>query len=273
MAAELHTDTFQGETPIFEWINAAGTTSLITDGGPNGVGDSYVRVEPNTNLAAHNSSSQWVGDFSAIGAARITVDLMAPVTSAPLAIRAVLFGPASFGDRWTSTIAQAVPNDGVWRSYTFPLGPSDLTDVSIFGTSTYSQMIGSVLQVMFRQDPGSPDYGGSSVLGGVLNMDNIALAAAPTPQPGDFNGDGHVSGADLTDPASGFKARFGVDLGGSDFLMWQRNLSASSTAAALAVPEPDGWIVAIFFGSAFAVAAALRLKKPAAQLTGLSFFA
>jgi hypothetical protein len=259
MAADLHSDTFQDGASTLGWINGAGTTSLIADGGPNGVGDSYLRVDPNINLAVHNSSAEWVGDYSAINAARITADLMAPVTSTPLEIRVVLFGPTTFSDRWTSTVAQTVPNDGVWRSYTFPLGPSDLTAVSTFTPSTYSQLMSSVLQVMFRHDPGGPDSGGTSTTG-VLNMDNITLAAAPAPPPGDFNGDGRVDGGDLNDPTNGWKARFGSDLGGNDFLTWQRNLGAAATATAVAaVPEPAGLLMAAV---AFALMACSTARYP-----------
>lgn len=62
---------------------------------------------------------------------------------------------------------------------------------------------------------------------------------------GDFNGDGAVNATDLDDPTFGWKARFGVDLDGADFLTWQRNFGAgSATAAASAVPEPTTAILA-----------------------------
>lgn len=54
---------------------------------------------------------------------------------------------------------------------------------------------------------------------------------------GDFNGDGIVNLADLNDPVLGWKARFGVDLDGDDFLEWQRRY-AGEPANASAVPEP-----------------------------------
>lgn len=54
---------------------------------------------------------------------------------------------------------------------------------------------------------------------------------------GDFNGDGAVDLDDLDDPVRGWKARFGVDLDGSDFLVWQRNTTAAAVPAD-AVPEP-----------------------------------
>ena len=65
---------------------------------------------------------------------------------------------------------------------------------------------------------------------------------------GDFNGDGFVDAADLNDPVLGWKARFGADLDGDDFLTWQRNLGAGTppaTAAAAAVPEPTTALLAL----------------------------
>ncbi len=68
------------------------------------------------NLAAFNLQPAWIGNLTAIGATRVNVDLMSPASSAPLAMRLVLFGPGSVDDRWTSVVSQAVPNDGVWRT-------------------------------------------------------------------------------------------------------------------------------------------------------------
>lgn len=45
--------------------------------------------------------------------------------------------------------------------------------------------------------------------------------------PGDFDGNGVVNGEDLTHATLGFYARFGDDLDGSDFLVWQRNFGNS----------------------------------------------
>ena len=56
------------------------------------------------------------------------------------------------------------------------------------------------------------------------------------PKPlGDFNGDGVVNGDDLNGP-SGWQERFGNDLFGSDFVVWQRNTTSGGSIAA--VPEP-----------------------------------
>jgi len=57
----------------------------------------------------------------------------------------------------------------------------------------------------------------------------------------DFDGDGDVDGNDLNDPVDGWEARFGINLGSSDFLDWQRQLGSGVplSSATQAVPEPS----------------------------------
>lgn len=74
-----------------------------------------------------------------------------------------------------------------------------------------------------------------------LTIDGAAL-------PGDFDGDGDVDDADLTNPAVGWQARYGNDLIGEDFLTWQQQFGAGTLAAVTAVPEPTA-IVLILLGS------------------------
>jgi hypothetical protein len=95
----------------------------------------------------------------------------------------------------------------------------------------------------------------------VLDLYNQGFVLPKPPTAGDFNSDGQVDGADLTDPVQGWKARFGMDLGGADFLEWQRNLGAtSSLAAAASVPEPATAGLLIL---SFAVAVDRRRKAAA----------
>jgi hypothetical protein len=73
---------------------------------------------------------------------------------------------------------------------------------------------------------------------------------------GDFDGDGDVDSTDFNHPTLGFKARFGVNLDGRDFLTWQRNYGtpAPGVAAGTGVPEPAT-------GSLFAGAVAMALSR------------
>lgn len=80
-----------------------------------------------------------------------------------------------------------------------------------------------------------------------------ALAALPTPLPGDFNADGHVDGADFSVWQSSFPTSAGAgqssgdadgdgDVDGADFVVWQTHYSpaAAASPATTAVPEPAG---------------------------------
>jgi hypothetical protein len=71
-----------------------------------------------------------------------------------------------------------------------------------------------------------------------MTVSNFTITTGPAIA-GDFNGDGMVDADDLNDPVLGWKARFGDDLDGNDFLVWQQNLGlGAATVAAAAVPEP-----------------------------------
>jgi hypothetical protein len=85
---------------------------------------------------------------------------------------------------------------------------------------------------------------GETGKGGYLNA--LQIEAVPGPLAGDYNGDHAVNGADL----AAWKTQFGQTgsslsadgdangkVDGRDFLIWQRNVGASSAAA---VPEPKG---------------------------------
>ncbi len=65
--------------------------------------------------------------------------------------------------------------------------------------------------------------------------------------PADFDGDGDVDGADLSHPTLGWEARYGNDLDGADFLLWQRVLSgvSGSVAALQSVPEPTSYVLCL----------------------------
>ncbi len=232
--AMLHTDDFQ--TDLSGWTSGGASVSRQTTGGPGGGGDGFLHLLPIFgNFATFNSSPPWIGDFSTIGAAEVTADMMAAVGSSPLSMRIVLFGPGvspSTSTRWTSTLAVEVPADGVWRNYTFSLGESDLTRV--LGVDTYQNLMSGVLRVMLRHDSGTPDSGGEPVAGD-LGIDNIKLSA-PVTLAGDLNGDGTVDGADFLIWQRGDSPS---SLSSEDLLDWQTNYGLPTGGDLfLAVPEP-----------------------------------
>jgi len=247
--ATLHTDDFNAFDPLaptLKWEGGSAPTRIAS----GGVDDSpYLRISTSGfHLATRTSEARWTGDYAAVGASRVNVDLMTPASSLPLEIRLVLFGPANENNRWTSTVPHTVPNDGVWRSYTFSIAEADLT--AVLTSATYNSLLSDVRQVMLRYDElaDGPDYQGAFVPGvGILGIDNIQLAETPlSSPPGDFDGDGDVDGDDLTQPPLGWTNRFGADLEGADFLVWQRNFGtpAFTTESSSSVPEPTAFALA-----------------------------
>ncbi len=163
-ATILQTEDFQsGDTG--GWMGAS-PTNQATDG-PAGDADRFLQITgtggngPASVPAVYHSGSDWTGDYAAAGVTAMSLDLMNPVTSNPLQMRLVLFGPGALNDRWTSTASTLVPNDGVWRSYTFGVGEDDLTRV--LGNSEYDGLMDNVLRVMLRHDAGGPSSGGTGI--------------------------------------------------------------------------------------------------------------
>jgi hypothetical protein len=171
-AATLHVDTFDATTQ--GWGGGAGPVHVATGGAGDGAG--YLRVPSASNLAVLNLDSRWVGYYTSIGALGIVVDLRVPAGMPELAMRVVVFGPSNSQQRYTSAVSQTVPSDGVWREYTFSLGAADLLPTQVNTPFvSHSQIMGNVLQVMLRHDPGTPSHGGEMVAG-ELHVDNVELA-------------------------------------------------------------------------------------------------
>jgi hypothetical protein len=228
-AATLHVDTFDSTTQ--GWAGGGGPVHVAIGGAGDGAG--YLSVPSGQKLATYNAEASWIGNYTSIGAGRVVVDLRVPVGEQELSMRAVLFGPDSTQQRYTSATAQTVPADGVWREYTFSLGAADLVPTQVNNPFiSHAQNMANVLQFMLRHDPGTPSHLVEAV-SGVLHVDNIELASAPIA--GDFDGNGLVNAADLSHPTLGWKQRYGTDLDGDDFLVWQRGLNVPVVTA---IPEP-----------------------------------
>lgn len=246
--AVLQTDDFQVDQEGWGWASGGSVPwDWLPNGGPAGDGDGFLQFlsgsfGSNQNLAAINNTANWAGDYLSIGAEKVTVDFMVSPESDPLALRIILFGPDSNSERWSSTDAAQVPNDGVWRSYEFSLAEEDFTYVTggtpflpadfnlngeveagdlttwessfgvdngadanfdgqsdgadflqwqrDFGATAFTDLMGGVIQFMFRHNP-EPDFRGTNV-NAQAGMDNVALvgptnaaaATANVPEPG-----------------------------------------------------------------------------------------
>lgn len=156
------------------WSGGASPTNMPTDG-PVGSGDHWLQIGNGGNLAVFNTGLGGPADPSVTG---FTVDMMRPDNDpVALEMRLVLFGP-DIGNRWTTVDEVIVPNDGVWRNYSFSMEEADLTQVS--GSSTYASLIANVDRVMFRYDPDPASNDGTSV-SGTIGLDNIVGIAIPEP--------------------------------------------------------------------------------------------
>ena len=120
-----------------------------------------------------NNEEHWTGDYTA--ATSLDVDMMNPTPSRELEMRLVFFGPNTTSSRWTSDAALTVPNDGVWRTYSFPIDEEAI--VPVRGSAEFPEIIGGVIRTMLRHDPGDPSSRGSPVTAS-LAIDNIILRGA-----------------------------------------------------------------------------------------------
>jgi hypothetical protein len=175
-AATLHVDSFDVNEQ--GWISGASVVYKAT-GGVGGGG--FLEVESFNNMAARNSDARWTGNYSALGATEVKADLKIPLGSPPMEMRLVLFGVNVNQDRWTSAVAQMVPNDGEWHTYTFPMGADDI--VSPNNSGPYSLIMSNVTTFMLRHDAGVPNHTlpSSDQIEGILGIDNVELAVVPEP--------------------------------------------------------------------------------------------
>ncbi len=170
------TDDFQSGT-VNDWYG--GTITANVGNGVAGAADRFLTVQTNGNtagsgshLAVHNSETRWNGNYITEGVTGFTVDLRNMGTST-LTMRLVLFG---LGTRYTSTTGISLAPGSGWQHITFPVSQSSLTRV--LGTGVYGDVIGSVNQIMFRHDDGTPSSGGTTV-NGMVGIDNITAIPAP----------------------------------------------------------------------------------------------
>jgi hypothetical protein len=191
-----HVDDFESGTA--GWQGAG--PSVVNTGGPAGEGDAYLRIVanggngPGSRASTHNLGSAWIGDYAAAGITAIELDLMNMVTSpGPLSMRLALFGPSSISNRWTSTEAVTIPNDGQWQHVVFPIDADSISRAA--GNATYEDMLENIVRVMIRHDTGTPDATGTPVTA-TFGMDNVMLVGAVA-QVSDFNGDGVVDVQDI----------------------------------------------------------------------------
>ena len=165
-------DDFEDGT-LGGWAPPAGNTQNVP-GGPVG-STRYLEIAPAQRLGAFDAGVNGVIDPAVTA---IEVDMFRPVGLSALEIRLTLMGPGP-GNRWTSTTAQPLPGDGIWRTYTFGILESDLTQV--LGGSSYAALTNSLNRIHLRHDTGGPSAGGTPVSPdiGVFGIDNVNAIPEP----------------------------------------------------------------------------------------------
>lgn len=109
-------------------------------------------------------------------------------------------------------------------------------------------------------------------IGSTSPTDDVVLTNFLPTTPGDFDADGDVDGADFVVWQTNFPATTGHYLGtgdadadgdvdGADFVAWQTHFPTPASQGFAAVPEPAGWILAIFSLTA-TWATARRVRHP-----------
>ncbi len=151
----------------------------VADGGPDGAGDNYLELgnQGGPNRMAMRNSALATGIDA--GVERIQVYMRRPSANAngeSATIRLVLWDGAN---RWTSTDGEIIPADDGWSLYDFSIAEADLTQVS--GTGSYTDLRTNFQRIVFRHDPDTPSFGGSSLVGNVHFDDIAALGAIPEP--------------------------------------------------------------------------------------------
>lgn len=156
-----------------------GSSPTLAMGGPGGAADQFLRLQSGSGFSpkmAARNSTQWAGNYTSAGVDSVALQV-ANVGSTSISLRVALFGSAS--QEFTSTSAQTILPDGLWRSFTFSLGQADLTSVG--SNNDYSGMMGGVTNFMFRHNPGSPSGSGSQPnYTGVMGIDNVSAVPEPS---------------------------------------------------------------------------------------------
>jgi hypothetical protein len=176
----------------------------------------------------------------------------------------VISNSGTLGTAGTTPIAANLTSTGALQ---VDLGSANTDFFNITGTATLSGVIDVVME------PGFTPTGNYTVLtsSGTLNAAGLALHSSDLADftlsiagnsvvlvtggtatiPGDFDGNGTVNGADLTQWRGDFgpanddsDADADGDSDGNDFLIWQRNVGqGAATATAASVPEPASMIM------------------------------
>ncbi len=149
----------------------------VADGGPAGAGDNFLQnVSTGTGGAGSRmvmfNQAQWTGDYNAVGPElTITAD-MANFGNAALSMRVAFSGG---GSQFCSTVAAALPADGMWHPVSFTLSDANMTQVS--GAGSLSSVLDAVGEMRILSSS-APAWIGDNIAG-TLGVDNLLVFSVP----------------------------------------------------------------------------------------------
>jgi len=145
----------------------------VPDGGPGGIGDSYLE-----NVSAGGSgagsrmvmfnTSQWSGDYNTAGVTALRAH-MVNLGGIPLSMRVAVEGAG--GGRYASTAAVVLPAGGVWYAVMFELNEGAMTVVG--GSQTLTSVLDDVTELRVLSSS-APDWQGDA-MAATLGMDNLGV--------------------------------------------------------------------------------------------------
>lgn len=152
----------------------------VADGGPAGVGDSYVQNISSGSPGAGGrwvmfSNAQWTGNYLATSVSQIDMDL-ANFGASARSMRIAIEGDP--GQRAGSANAEVIPADGQWHHVTFGLSAADLTVFA--GASSVSEILANVTELRILVAGPGPSWFGDQVAA-TLGADNITAGPPPVP--------------------------------------------------------------------------------------------
>jgi len=178
-------DTFADGTTM-GWQEGTPTPNPPTNvatGGPAGAGDAFLQNISSGGFGAGSrmamfNMAQWTGNYNGAATNRLTAD-MANFGSTTLHIRiAIRGGPGS--STYGSTLAINLPADGVWRSTSFDLTPSALTNLN--GPDPLAAVLGSATELRIISAAAGPAFSGDPIEG-TLGVDNLRAVEVTLPTP------------------------------------------------------------------------------------------
>jgi hypothetical protein len=236
------------------------------DSGPGGAGDYALWMATDgaggtsPHLLVLNTSSDWRGNWTSAGVARIQLDVLGPSSNGfGLQMRLGVAGPnppssGGSGNTWV-TPAMVVPSDNQWHRVTFDVLAANF--ISAGGTNINSAL-SSVAHFRILHNPDVSFSGASpGFAGGEFFLDNITALGALGPMvTGDYNHNGRVDAADYVQwrntltqsvavPGDGADGNQSGTIDPGDYTFWRGRFgnivsgSAHGSESLIAVPEPS----------------------------------